>query len=375
MGVLQISFTEFDLEAGYDFVRVSSCESAACLFPVEIKSVEGIDTIDLDTSVARIVFTSDGSVQKQGFSASWSLLDPPCNPTIPTNSFLTAYNGAGNCDWDCFNDFYAFGQSCTACPDNSAAPAGSTSSSACVCTAGYSGQNGGPCTSASCEAGQYKPSGSPCTTCASGSFKETAGSGLCSVCGAGTFHAGSATAATCAPCPDDSFTWGDLFQSVAQGSCTSTISTGPSCSTTVSAGADSGGLDTLLTISVEQTDFGLSSEIITLITVGDQAIPFDSLATGGSDGACGTFVTVVDKLSLQSVPGWSDGSDVSVMIETSSSVNCCPCSGLYLNAVVELHRPSPLLAVDCSCNVGYTGPDAGPCTVCSPGTVKLETGP
>eukprot|EP00961_Rhodomonas_salina_P278363 3761174-Rhodomonas_salina.1 len=66
------------------------------------------------------------------------------------------------------------------------------------------------------------------------------------------------------------------------------------------------------------TDFELSSETITSLTVGGQPINFDSLGTGGSDGQCGTYVTVVDSLALSSVPDLvlTEGMNLAVRMET-----------------------------------------------------------
>jgi hypothetical protein len=57
---------------------------------------------------------------------------------------------------------------CVNCPANSISPANSTSLQACVCNAGFTGPNGGPCTA--CVAGTYKTTtGSvACTNCESG---------------------------------------------------------------------------------------------------------------------------------------------------------------------------------------------------------------
>jgi len=75
-----------------------------------------------------------------------------------------------------------------ACPANSTAPKGSGSFADCICLAGYSGPNGGPCEP--CEAGTYKG---------------TNGSDECSLCSAGKFSSGvgELLEATCQDCPDN----------------------------------------------------------------------------------------------------------------------------------------------------------------------------
>ena len=61
---------------------------------------------------------------------------------------------------------------CSSCPENSDAPAGSA---ACICNAGFTGPNGGPCTA--CEAGKFKINigSGACTNCGSGKFSTTVG--------------------------------------------------------------------------------------------------------------------------------------------------------------------------------------------------------
>eukprot|EP00961_Rhodomonas_salina_P126221 1700231-Rhodomonas_salina.1 len=59
-------------------------------------------------------------------------------------------------------------------------------------------------------------------------------------------------------------------------------------------------------------------------------------------------------------------------METSPYVNCCPCSGLYLNARVQFTRN--ISSVDCTCIPGYFGPDGGPCSSCEAGKFKDSSG-
>jgi hypothetical protein len=75
---------------------------------------------------------------------------------------------------------------CTACPDNSQSPSGSTNPSSCECNAGYTSE------------------GSGCRACGRGTYKVSAGSARCIICAAGTFSPSSAatTSSICAACPD-----------------------------------------------------------------------------------------------------------------------------------------------------------------------------
>jgi hypothetical protein len=69
-------------------------------------------------------------------------------------------------------------------------PSLSESASACVCKAGYSGSDGGPC-----------------TTCAAGKYKNIQGPSECVECAAGTYSwaTGATSAATCNLCPAESY--------------------------------------------------------------------------------------------------------------------------------------------------------------------------
>jgi len=163
----------------------------------------------------------------------------------------------------CAADTFADGHSelCAACPAHSQSPPASDALSDCICNAGYSGPDGGPCLA--CQAGTYKegpgndgcvgcPSGTfstvlagdspavcvacpdkswtvvwsgarnvsacqcnpgftgadggPCEACVPGSFKEERGAGSCETCGPNTYSAmtGSTSAGACRACPANS---------------------------------------------------------------------------------------------------------------------------------------------------------------------------
>eukprot|EP00961_Rhodomonas_salina_P129976 1750367-Rhodomonas_salina.2 len=70
-GPLEITFTEFDVEQGYDTVNVYSCETPACGQTEWIAAIEGVGTISVPTGIAKIEFRSDEIVQYGGFTATW----------------------------------------------------------------------------------------------------------------------------------------------------------------------------------------------------------------------------------------------------------------------------------------------------------------
>eukprot|EP00961_Rhodomonas_salina_P057181 768925-Rhodomonas_salina.1 len=80
---------------------------------------------------------------------------------------------------------------------------------------------------------------------------------------------------------------------------------------------------------------------------------------------CGTFLTIVDQLPVNPVRDLDGVGWIEVGIEATSFVNTNPCSGLYLNAEVELAFmgvQGGSAVTDCVCQAGHEGPDGGPCT-------------
>jgi len=121
---LAITFTEFDVEAAVwyeDFVTVYSCESPACEQPELIANILEVGVVSSATGMAKIEFSSDGYLQKGGFTATWML-------QCVAGTYL-------------LNNSVAAG--CGVCPANSTSQAGSSDSSACICDVGNAGPGGG----------------------------------------------------------------------------------------------------------------------------------------------------------------------------------------------------------------------------------------
>lgn len=150
----------------------------------------------------------------------------------PANS--TASVNASNYSETAAASFAAY--ECYPCPWGSMSQIGSVNQSECRCQAGYSGPDGGPCSS--CPAGTYKaapgtgtcascPSQAnsesgwdscicnagysgqngtsfPCTACEAGKFKPNIGMGQCSACNQGYFQ-DEVASTTCFPCLAASF--------------------------------------------------------------------------------------------------------------------------------------------------------------------------
>jgi hypothetical protein len=73
---ITLTFTEFNTESGYDFVTLSSCSDASCGSKTQIIRTSGSmpspNTFTSTTAFLLVELTSDDSVVKSGFSASWS---------------------------------------------------------------------------------------------------------------------------------------------------------------------------------------------------------------------------------------------------------------------------------------------------------------
>jgi hypothetical protein len=124
---ISLSFSSLDTESiddmnrpCCDFVTINRCTSpSSCDERVARLSGSSVSQSAIYTSSTgymQVVFTSDYSVVRSGFVASWF---------VP----------------------------CTNCPTNSNSPAGSASLTSCNCNAGFPGPNGGPCRG--CVAGKY----------------------------------------------------------------------------------------------------------------------------------------------------------------------------------------------------------------------------
>ena len=122
-------------------------------------------------------------------------------------------NKASNSSEDCIpcvaGKYSASGASeCTACPDDSTSPLGSTNITDCTCLPGYTGTNGENCTP--CDAGQYKNiSGSAsCTSCDKGKYNPRIAmnsSDACLDCEIGEYGENEGSS-NCTSCPSDSTT-------------------------------------------------------------------------------------------------------------------------------------------------------------------------
>jgi hypothetical protein len=147
---IRISFPEFELEEEYGYDWVELCSSASCSPETQIlKHAGSLDSDNVYTSATgflKVIFVTDQSVARSGFTGTWSVVADPVCTDCEAGKYSAV--GSSNCS-EC-------GAGAAAC----AMPTGSTcaensgaTQSGCLCNAGYTGPVGGAC--AACLAGKY----------------------------------------------------------------------------------------------------------------------------------------------------------------------------------------------------------------------------
>jgi hypothetical protein len=76
VAAISIRFTELSTQLNKDFVRVFQCSDVACTQQLLLAELSGVYTTPQDmtssTGYMKVVFTSDSSVNYDGFTASWT---------------------------------------------------------------------------------------------------------------------------------------------------------------------------------------------------------------------------------------------------------------------------------------------------------------
>ena len=252
--------------------------------------------------------------------------------TCPSGNACTAC-GAGSYQ-------SATGTACTGCPSNSNSPVLSTAVAACTCNAGYSGQNGGTCDA--CGTGKYKntPGNSTCIDCGAGTYSAVAGASACTTCPANASSPISSTAATDCTCPIgyqfeclDSQTW---------------IGSYGGCS--------------VYKLGQSYNDY---CEYDGVCTTCCQACANKCSSLNRDGSPCTSCVPGTYKNTTGSAACTSCASGTYSSVDLGSCLRCpdktnSPASSSALTA--------------CTCNVGFTGPNGGPCTQCVNGKYKNVSG-
>ena len=175
-GVISLSFSSLNTKSGYDFVTINRCTSSWCGTVEEVAKLSGNSVssstiytsstgymqvlfISNTTKETSVIFddnttneTSDNTTNNTtnetsnntnnthietsgvvviypGFEASWSIPSPGMCTACVAGKYQASKGSAD----------------CIACPSNSESPAGSAALNNCTCNAGFSGNDGGPC--------------------------------------------------------------------------------------------------------------------------------------------------------------------------------------------------------------------------------------
>ena len=300
---------------------------------------------------------------------------------------------------------------CSSCASDSNSPSASDDFSDCLCNVGYTGPDGGPCTA--CVPGKYKTvtGAAACQDCVAGYYHQLPGASQdCSFCIPGNYTNGTGSS-TCQDCPANSYSYSHVLVPTQSLVCAS--GTGLYCQAYFS-GLDQGpaqvqytstpdldsGTPVEVTIDVIQTDYDGSNEYLDIVSVGPGDITYCTTCAGPFIYSGGIFdnsapaSSAVDFLkndgnsnhqsvktimTSQPVPAGAISANgrMAVILKASSEVNVNP----YTDAngvngkVYATVRVTPAGAsqssTDCVCNLGYYGPDGGPCTACAAGKYAI----
>ena len=344
-----------------------------------------------------------------------------------------AVNGTANCT-NCGAGTYSgvvganTSDVCVACADNSSSVLGSSVVTACVCNAGATGPNGGPCSlcvpgkyknvtgsnnCTSCAAGTYMTgvggtvclsctanadaevprvecrcnagaagNGSLCTLCVAGKYKNTTGNDTCVDCGKNTYSAtvGATGSGTCMSCPLYSSA---PASSAVLGACVCDAgATGPNggvCSLCVLGkykDVNGTGNCTNCWAGSYSGALGANSSERCLScpdnssSVAGSSVVTSCICNAGATGANGGPCSLCVPGKYKSVTGTAVCTNCSA--NTFSSV--IGATSVFVCSNCGANSQSGGSSAECVCNKGYTGPDGGVCLACVAGTFKTVIG-
>ena len=220
-------------------------------------------------------------------------------------------------------------ETCLTCPGNSNSLLGSSALASCTCNVGFTGPNGGPCTA--CNTRYYKATtgSASCTVCPIASTSPLASTqpgnctcnmgytgpngGVCTACAAGTYK-DTTGSVTCTACPANSNTLSPATQ------------LSSSCFCNMGYSGPNGGTCTECVAGTFKNMFG------------------------NNFGSC--FVCPAGKYSM--VVGLTVPCDLCPVNSGDSCIGCTTVSS-------------------CVCNLGFTGPNGGPCSACPAGTYETSS--
>ena len=253
--------------------------------------------------------------------------------------------------------------SCELCPANTNSNPSSTSRFSCRCNVGATGSDGGPC-----------------VQCSAGKFKENIGDAPCIDCEAGKYSQSVGSSSTCSACPDDSSSPAGSSTSTAC-ACNAGF-TGPSGGTCVQCPAGKhkaetgnsaclqceGGKFSSTAGSTSESTCSLCPELSSSPPGSVQCVcnPGTSGPDGGPCARCeaGKFKSLAGSGACEECEEGKFSGEIGA--RTESTCSACPQDSLSPAASTTLN--------DCLCKAGATGPDGGPCSLCESGTFKEAPG-
>jgi hypothetical protein len=341
---IQISIRNLNVntELSYDFVRfISSLSTTINTASGNSNNVASAWFSSYQTMKVR--FTSDTSNQVVGFKSEWKITDVPCTGPV---SCLVGHTDCDNtgplltccgCSIGTYKTTIST-ESCRTCSAGSISPAYSIASTDCVCNAGYTGPNGGPCSA--CTLGNYKTSkGTPaCINCAAGTYADIAGSTTCKNCVAGTYltTTGATALATCTNCINNTYS---------TSTSATTVSTCTACPVGTSSQAGSSSLANCVLPDCAAGSTGPTGGPCTACAAGKYKTATGSAAC--TDCGAGTYSAATGATA-------------------AGTCQSCPTN--------SQSTPGSDAATDCVCVAGFSGPDGGACTTCAAGKYKPAAG-
>ena len=311
---------------------------------------------------------------------------------------------AVNCDAcpaDTYADVHNMSQ-CLQCPENSSHNSTQRSAvQACVCDAGYTGPDGGPCVA--CAAGTFKaePGTAACQDCSANEYSHTAAAacvschansssmqrspgvehclcdpgfyplhGACSMCRVGHFKKTLANE-PCTSCAHNTFA-----SELGATACTSCSESSPHSSSTPSEG----GVRCQCNAGYTQTE-------LELVTPVCSPCPADTFQPGAGTTSC-EYCHASARSPEASVTPLACLCNAGFFDDNEHQCKACA-GGTYKEAAVSdnedtgqcspctMHSSSPAQSgkdTDCVCNAGFSGENGGPCVACPPGKFKAANG-
>ena len=293
--------------------------------------------------------------------------------------------------------------SCLVCPSNSHAPAGSGSASNCVCNAGFAGSTGGTCgvcaaakykagtgnvACSDCEAGKHKATqgiNTACNNCEAGKYKATAGATACDACVAGKYKATTGVNADCDICVAGK-------HKATQGINTACddCEAGKYKDTAGATACDAciaGKYKSTAGVNTDCDDCEAGKYKATAgATACDACVAGKYKSTAGVNLVCDICVAGKYKAAsgVNLVCDMCDPGKYKAMAGVNTACDICP-AGKYkatqgVNTECDscaTNSNSPAgsgSALECVCNVGYTGFAGGQCVGCVAGKYKPDTG-